>query len=79
MSMPHILVLNEPTNHLDMQNVHVLADGLDEFNGGIIHDSILILHVFDDEEMSQIWAVENGAVKFFGRTFEDKVRDVGRN
>lgn len=36
MSKPRILLLDVPTNHLDMQSVDALADGLDKFTGGVV-------------------------------------------
>ncbi|KAK4493493.1 hypothetical protein RD792_005860 [Penstemon davidsonii] len=74
MSKPHILLLDEPTNHLDMQSIDALADALDEFTGGVVlvsHDSRLISRVCEDEEISQIWVVENGTVETFPGSFEE--------
>ncbi|GAA0186752.1 translation elongation factor [Lithospermum erythrorhizon] len=74
MSKPHILLLDEPTNHLDMQSIDALADALDEFHGGVIlvsHDSRLISRVCEDEEISQIWVVENGTVETFPGSFDE--------
>ncbi|KAG8367110.1 hypothetical protein BUALT_Bualt16G0038500 [Buddleja alternifolia] len=74
MSKPHILLLDEPTNHLDMQSIDALADALDEFSGGVVlvsHDSRLISRVCEDEEISQIWVVENGTVETFPGSFEE--------
>ncbi|GAA0157195.1 translation elongation factor [Lithospermum erythrorhizon] len=74
MSKPHILLLDEPTNHLDMQSIDALADALDEFKGGVIlvsHDSRLISRVCEDEEISQIWVVENGTVETFPGSFDE--------
>ena len=36
MSHPHILLLDEPTSHLDMQSIDALADGLNDFAGGVV-------------------------------------------
>ncbi|GJS41294.1 ABC transporter F family member 4-like protein [Tanacetum coccineum] len=66
MSKPHILLLDEPINHLDMQSIDALADVLDEFTGGVVlvsHDSRLISCVCEDEEKSQIWEVDNGVME----------------
>jgi len=41
----HILVLDEPTNHLDAEACKALAEGLSEFEGGVVavtHDELLI-------------------------------------
>ncbi|KAK8482303.1 hypothetical protein V6N11_047134 [Hibiscus sabdariffa] len=74
MSKPHILLLDEHTNHLDMQSIDALPDALDEFIGGVVlvsNDSRLISLVCEDEEKSQIWVVDNGTVNTFPSTFED--------
>jgi ATPase subunit of ABC transporter with duplicated ATPase domains len=42
---PHILVLDEPTNNLDLESVAALADCVERFDGGVIlvsHDRALI-------------------------------------
>ncbi|ESQ45978.1 hypothetical protein EUTSA_v10000736mg [Eutrema salsugineum] len=74
MSKPHILLLDEPTNHLDMQTIDALADALDGFKGGVVlvsHDSRLISRVCEEEDKSEIWVVDDGAVTFFQGTFDD--------
>ncbi|KAL6012283.1 ABC transporter F member 4 [Asimina triloba] len=81
MSKPHILLLDEPTNHLDMQSIDALAEALEEFTGGVVlvsHDSRLISRVCDDEEKSEIWVVEEGAVRKFPGTFEEYKEDLQR-
>jgi len=52
-SRPHILVLDEPTNHLDMESVEALAEGLRQFDGGVVlatHDARLI-----EETHADLW------------------------
>ncbi|KAG0471725.1 hypothetical protein HPP92_016271 [Vanilla planifolia] len=81
MSKPHILLLDEPTNHLDMQSIDALAEALEEFTGGVVlvsHDSRLISRVCEDEEKSEIWVVEEGAVRKFPGSFEDYKEDLLR-
>ncbi|KAM2947294.1 hypothetical protein FF1_034440 [Malus domestica] len=81
MSRPHILLLDEPTNHLDMQSIDALADALDEFTGGVVlvsHDSRLISRVCENEEMSEIWDVDDGTVTPYLGTFEEYKEELRR-
>lgn len=66
---PHILLLDEPSNHLDMEAVDALIEGLMAFGGGVVmvsHDQHLI-----EATVDELWAVEGGTVKKFYGTFED--------
>jgi len=57
---PHILVLDEPSNHLDIAAIDALADALNNFKGGILmvsHDVVTINRVCKD-----IMVVEDGHV-----------------
>eukprot|EP01133_Synstelium_polycarpum_P016936 gene16936-20144_t len=53
---PHILLLDEPTNHLDIDAIEALADGINEFEGGVVlisHNQHLINKV-----ANEIWVVK---------------------
>ena len=57
---PHILVLDEPTNNLDLESVVALADAVESFKGGVIlvsHDQYFVGRV-----AKEVWLVEHGAV-----------------
>ena len=56
MSMPNVLILDEPTNDLDVQTLGVLEEYLSEFNGCVIvvsHD-----RYFLDRTVEKIFAIE---------------------
>lgn len=58
MSAPNILILDEPTNDLDVQTLAVLEEYLEEFNGCVIvvsHD-----RYFLDRTVDKIFALEEG-------------------
>ena len=64
---PHILLLDEPSNHLDIDAVDALIKGLIEFNGGIVmvsHDQHLIEEVVcseADNGSGQLWVVDSSS------------------
>ena len=64
MSAPNVLILDEPTNDLDVQTLSILEDYLEEFNGCVItvsHD-----RYFLDRTVKQIFAFsEGGEIKFY--------------
>ncbi|EPS74591.1 hypothetical protein M569_00164, partial [Genlisea aurea] len=66
---PHILLLDEPSNHLDLDAVEALIQGLVLFQGGVLmvsHDEHLI-----SGSVEQLWAVSEGRVTPFAGTFQD--------
>ncbi|KAK9451728.1 P-loop containing nucleoside triphosphate hydrolase protein [Limtongia smithiae] len=71
---PHILVLDEPSNHLDTQGIDALAEAVEKFEGGVLmvsHDVALIART-----CTQIWACADGHVEQFDGTIEDYKRAV---
>lgn len=71
---PHILILDEPSNHLDIAGLDALADALQSFKGGILmvsHDVSMISRV-----ANQIWVSESGTVKKFPGTIMDYKKHI---
>ncbi|KAJ7952180.1 ABC transporter F family-like protein [Quillaja saponaria] len=66
---PHIILLDEPSNHLDLDAVEALIQGLVLFQGGILmvsHDEHLI-----SGSVEELWVVSEGRVSPFNGTFQD--------
>lgn len=58
---PHLLVLDEPTNNLDLEAVAALADAVESFQGGVVlvsHDQYFVGRV-----AKEVHVVGNGAVR----------------
>ncbi len=66
---PHILIMDEPSNHLDTAGLDALSDALKNFKGGVLmvsHDVSVINTV-----CNEIWVSEDGTVKKFQGTIYD--------
>ena len=66
---PHILVLDEPSNHLDIEAMDALSDALRNFEGGVLmvsHDVTMLQNV-----CSSLWVCDQGTVTHFGGTVKD--------
>lgn len=60
---PHILVLDEPSNHLDIEAMDALADALRAFQGGVLmvsHDVTMLQMV-----CKSLWVCDKGTVEKF--------------
>ena len=60
-TQPHVLVLDEPTNNLDLESVAALADAIERFKGGVVlvsHDQYFVGRV-----AREVWVVEKGTAK----------------
>lgn len=61
---PHILVLDEPSNHLDIEAMDALSLALRQFGGGVLmvsHDVTMLQTV-----CSSLWVCDGGTVERFG-------------
>ena len=69
MSAPNVLILDEPTNDLDIQTLTILEDYLDHFDGIVItvsHD-----RYFLDRIIRRIFAFENGSIQQYEGGYSD--------
>jgi ATP-binding cassette subfamily F protein 3 len=60
---PHILVLDEPSNHLDIEAMDALSTALQQFQGGVLmvsHDVTMLQNV-----CTSLWVCDNGTVEKF--------------
>ena len=72
-----MLLLDEPSNHLDLDSVEALALALAEFEGGVLlvsHDEHRISLVCDE-----LWVLDNSTVTRFDGTFSQYKRQLLRN
>jgi len=71
---PDIIILDEPTNNLDIESIDALAAAINEFTGGVIfvtHDARLIL-----ETNCRLWVVEDKGIEEIEGDFEDYRREI---
>ncbi|KAL2816152.1 P-loop containing nucleoside triphosphate hydrolase protein [Aspergillus granulosus] len=60
---PHILVLDEPSNHLDIEGMDALSEALQRFDGGVVmvsHDVTMLRNV-----CTSLWVCDKGTVQKF--------------
>ncbi|XP_074122413.1 ATP-binding cassette sub-family F member 1-like [Sminthopsis crassicaudata] len=71
---PDVLILDEPTNNLDIESIDALGEAINEYKGAVIvvsHDARLIT-----ETNCQLWVVEEQSVNQIDGDFEDYKREV---
>uniref|UniRef100_A0A8I3WH34 ATP-binding cassette sub-family F member 1 n=1 Tax=Callithrix jacchus TaxID=9483 RepID=A0A8I3WH34_CALJA len=71
---PDVLILDEPTNNLDIESIDALGEAINEYKGAVIvvsHDARLIT-----ETNCQLWVVEEQSVSQIDGDFEDCKREV---
>jgi len=74
-SPANMLLLDEPSNHLDMESTESLVEAIDEFSGAVIivtHNE-MILHAM----ATRLIVFDNGKVTFFEGTYRDFLDRVG--
>jgi ATPase subunit of ABC transporter with duplicated ATPase domains len=66
---PNVLVLDEPTNNLDLESINALNIALQKYDGTLL----LVTHDEDvlDEVATRIWNFHEGKVEDFKGTYED--------
>ncbi|KAJ0414101.1 P-loop containing nucleoside triphosphate hydrolase protein [Aspergillus carlsbadensis] len=65
---PHILVLDEPSNHLDIEGMDALSEALQRFDGGVVmvsHDVTMLRNV-----CTSLWVCDKGTVHKFDGTVD---------
>ncbi|PVD21532.1 hypothetical protein C0Q70_17330 [Pomacea canaliculata] len=72
---PDVLILDEPTNNLDIESIDALAEAIQEFTGGSViivsHDERLIR-----DTNCQLWVVENKTINEVDGDFDDYRREL---
>ncbi|CAK9040456.1 ABC transporter F family member 3 (ABC transporter ABCF.3) (AtABCF3) (GCN20-type ATP-binding cassette protein GCN3) [Durusdinium trenchii] len=66
---PHVIAMDEPSNHLDLETVAALCMAINTFDGGVIlvsHDQFLIQTVAEE-----FWVLKDGKLINFKGTFEE--------
>ena len=74
LSAPDVVILDEPTNNLDIESIDALAEAIGEYEGGVIivsHDERLIR----DTEC-QLWVVEEQGIEEVDGDFDDYRKEV---
>jgi ATP-binding cassette, subfamily F, member 3 len=71
---PHILVLDEPSNHLDIEAMDALSSALQKFKGGVLmvsHDVTMLQNV-----CTSLWVCDKGHIEHFDGTVKDYKRRI---
>jgi len=74
---PHALLLDEPSNHLDIDSVDALAHAVNTFPGAVVmvsHDQHLI-----EATMDELWIVQDRGIKVFHGSFGEYKKNLARS
>lgn len=76
---PHILILDEISNHLDMGSIDALAEAIEAFAGGVIvssHNQQLLKKITDESSSSEVWELDDGRLWKYEGSFDQYVRQI---
>lgn len=71
---PNLLLLDEPSNHLDLESVQALIKGVENFNGAVVlvsHEPALI-----NDTNCELFFIEDHCIKKYHGDFQDYVNDI---
>lgn len=74
LSAPDVVILDEPTNNLDIESIDALAEAISEYEGGVIivsHDERLIR-----ETECQLWVIEEQTINEIDGGFDEYRKEV---
>jgi len=74
LSAPDVIILDEPTNNLDIESIDALAEAIEEYEGGVIivsHDERLIR-----DTNCQLWVIEEQNINEIDGGFDDYRKEV---
>jgi ATPase subunit of ABC transporter with duplicated ATPase domains len=66
---PHLLIIDEGSNHLSMDAVDALIQAIQQFKGGLLvvsHDQYFV-----NKLCNELWVIENGQATKFNGTFDE--------
>jgi ATP-binding cassette, subfamily F, member 3 len=74
----NLLLLDEPTHHLDMESIEALIDAIEEFEGAVImvtHSELILKRM----ALDKLVVCQDGAQELFLGTYEDFLEEHGWN
>ena len=74
LNAPDVLILDEPTNNLDIESIDALAEAINDYKGGVIivsHDERLIR-----ETNCQLWVIEDQTINEIEGDFDDYRKEL---
>ncbi|XP_073988021.1 ATP-binding cassette sub-family F member 1 [Rhodnius prolixus] len=74
LNAPDVIILDEPTNNLDIESIDALADAINDYKGGVIivsHDERLIR-----DTNCSLWVIENQTINEVDGDFDDYRKEL---